>query len=335
MATSGLTAVLDRITFTPEHASLSPIPWPEGLAPAAQDTALKGDGALPAAPILVITWTSAEAMALADVLTPGAASSEWTHYDHNFAGYRNQLTGRSPAREAGRLGEFHMSRIGSLDVCCYHSQLHPATDGPTLPTAQMAKQIAAETGARLVITTGTAGSANKGNVLGDITIGDAVHSWFTKRLKGHPWSEEVWATTALTGKQKELLSAPVIGPLFAANAHRLPAAYAPRAPQVWNGHIVSTDWFCFGSDNDACGLTAYDQQVTQVEMDDAAVMLGVLSLDPAPMVAASRNSSDPMLPDGSAASQKLAAGIYRRWGYVTTIGSAIGCWALIAGLGQE
>lgn len=339
MVTYDLAPILARISFVPEHKpELNPIPWPEGLAPKPQDTRLNYDGTLPGCDVLVITWTAAEAMALADVLTPGVESTAWTHYDKDFQAYEKQLTGRSPAKEADRLGEFHQLTIGSTKVIAYHSQLHPATDGPSLPTAQMAAQIAKETGAKLVITTGTAGAANKGNVLGDITVGSAVHSWFTKRLAKHSWSEELWPTTTLSAGQQAKLADDVIGPLFAANCHKLPAAYAPRAPKVWGGHIVSTDWFCYGSDNDACGLTAYDGQVTQVEMDDAAVALGVLGTTEsgtAPAFAAVRNSSDPMLPDGTPASLKLAEQIYQRWGYTTTIGSAIGCWALIAGFEQE
>lgn len=331
--TDDLTPLLERITFEPEGAELREIPWPYGLAPAAAPTALNFDGTLPRADVVVLTWTAAEARALADVLTPGAPSSGWVHYSKDWAKYEPQLTGRSPARDVQRLGEFHMSRINGLDVLCFHSQLHPATDGPTLPAAQLARQVAEETGARLFITTGTAGAANKGNVLGDVTVGSAVRSWFTRRLAGKPFSEQTWPTMVLSAKQRELLSAPVITPLFAANAHQLPAAYAPRLPQVWDGHIVSTDWFCFGSDNDACGLTAYDPQVTAVEMDDAAVAAGLSALQDPPAFAAVRNSSDPMLPDGSEQDLKLASNIYRRWGYVTTAGSAIVTWALIAGFG--
>lgn len=334
-AAPGLDAVLSRIDYEPEHMELREIPWPYGLEPAEAATALNYDGTLPECDVVIVTWTSAEAKALANVLTPGAPSGGWVHYARGWAQYEPQLTDHSPAKSEQRLGSFHMSRIAGLDVCCFKSELHPATDGPTLPTAQLARQIAEETGAKLFITTGTAGAASKGNVLGDVTVGSAVHSWFTKGLAGHSWSEEVWATTALNGKQAELLSAPVIGPLLEANAHQLPAAYAPRSPRVWDGHIVSTDWFAFGSDNDACGLTAYDPAVNEVEMDDAAVALGLSLMASPPAFAAVRNSSDPMLPDGTPASLKLAETIYRRWGYLTTVSSAIASWALVAGLASD
>jgi hypothetical protein len=57
----------------------SPIPWPAGLAPVSSPLApVPGpDDPLPAADALVVTWTVAEAEALADVLTPGQPKAEW------------------------------------------------------------------------------------------------------------------------------------------------------------------------------------------------------------------------------------------------------------------
>jgi len=51
---------------------LEPIPWPRKLAPKPRRLTRKHveDSALPKANCLVVTWTVAEARALADVLTP-------------------------------------------------------------------------------------------------------------------------------------------------------------------------------------------------------------------------------------------------------------------------
>jgi nucleoside phosphorylase len=328
-----LTAVLNRITFEPERTELREIPWPDGMRPTAADTALNYDGSLPQCDVLVITWTAAEARALADVLTPGAPSSSWTHYGKDFPKYKPQLTNRSPARDADRLGEFHMAKISDLSVCCFHSQLHPATDGPTLPAAQLARQVATETGARLVITTGTAGGG-PGTVLGDVNVATAIHADCTTRLAGKPWSKQQWATSALSGKQKELLGPSVLPGLLAANAGRLPKQWTPRALEVVYGHCVSVDYFAFYSDDDHYGLLKYDPQLKCEEMDDFAIADGVLSMPNPPMLASVRNASDPPMADGTAASKKLAEQIYQDWGYTTTVGSAITCWALVAGLGS-
>lgn len=337
MTAYDVAAILDRITYEPtaEAAKLSPIPWPAGLKPEPQQTALTKDGTLPACQILIVTWTAAEAMALADVLTPGVPSSDWLHYARDFAAYEPQLTTRSPAKEARRLGEFHLTDIGGVKVGCYHSQLHPATDGPTLPTAQMAAQIAGDTGATLVITTGTAGGVGDGVTLGDVNIGITSSSLFSTRLKGKPWSKETWQTTPLTAAQKVKLAPDVLNPLFAANAGRLPKEWAPRAPQVWYGDGVSTDFFAVGDLTDHYGLLAYRRDCRAVDMDDAAICFGLSQMKDAPGMAVIRNASDPTMPGATAADLKLAKQIYKQYGFVTTAFSAIACWAIIAGLTQD
>lgn len=333
-----LSMVLDRISYQPENTALAEIPWPPGLAPSEAATALDYDGSLPKCDAAVITYTEAEGETLASVLTPGTPSKGWVPYSKNWGQFVGQLTSRSPARESKRLASFHMATIGSLSVCCIKSELHPATDGPTLPLAALAAQVAAETGAKLIITTGTAGGVGAGTVLGDLNIATQVASDFTTRLAGHPWSRETWGTSVLTGKQQELLGPSVLPGLLNANARRLPAEYAPRLPQAWYGETVSTDFFCFADQTDHYGLVKGWPSCRAVEMDDAAVAFGVLNPPegvPAPMFASVRNASDPVMATASAADAKLAEAIYERWGALTTVSSAIGCWALIAGLVQD
>ncbi|MFY9926502.1 MAG: hypothetical protein WAK82_00715 [Streptosporangiaceae bacterium] len=194
----------------------------------------------------------------------------------------------------------------------------------------------AETRAKLVISTGTAGGAGMDVVLGDFCVATAVHADCSTRLAGHPWSQEEWATTVLSGEQQEMLGSNVLPALLAANAGQLPKEYAPRAPQAWYGHTVSTDQFAYWTEDDEpFHLSAYDPLIKMVEMDDFAVMFGVLGMTGAPMVASVRNASDPPLATGSAANLKLAEEIYEKWGALTTVSSAIGCWALIAGLTSQ
>ena len=95
MPTDDLARILRHITYVPERTELTAIPWPDGLAPEAAETALTGDGSLPEADVLVITWTSAEATALADVLTPGAPWSGWVHYAKDLSEYAPRRRKRS------------------------------------------------------------------------------------------------------------------------------------------------------------------------------------------------------------------------------------------------
>src|ERR1700722_16567166 len=108
--------VLARLTYEPKPELLTPIPWPAGLAPTPIEHAGSPGDPLPAVDVLVVTWTAAEFLALADVLTPGHPSTDWIHYTENWSAYASQLTDRSPAREANRLGEYALTQIGTKRV---------------------------------------------------------------------------------------------------------------------------------------------------------------------------------------------------------------------------
>ena len=68
-------------------------------------------------------------------------------------------------------------------------------------------------------------------------------------------------------------------------------------------------------------------------MDDAALGLALREVtDPPPWISV-RNASDPqMTGDNLATEKKQAAAIYEKYGYWTSIGSVIACWALITEL---
>ena len=92
---------------------------------------------------------------------------------------------------------------------------------------------------------------------------------------------------------------------------------------------MSTDFFAYADATDHYGLLAYDPGIRAVEMDDAAVAVGA---DGRVKVMSVRNASDPVMPDASHASSAEAASIYRKYGFYTTVNSAICVWALIAGM---
>ena len=98
--------------------------------------------------------------------------------------------------------------------------------------------------------------------------------------------------------------------------------------------VLTTDFFAFDDTTDSYGLRAYNPHAHAVEMGDA--VLGLVcaeDLAKPPRWAIVRNASDPQI-DGSVPLKEQAqqaAHIYEKYGYWTTVGSAIGCWALIAG----
>lgn len=321
--------VLRRIAYDPgQQEKLPHVNWPSGLAPA--DIAAPSGAALPSAGVLVVTWTEAEARALADVLSPGVPSTGWVRYDTDFSLYEAQLTSRSPARSEGRLGSWASMSVGGIPVVLFKSELHPATDGTSLPTAQLIRQLAAATRCGAVITTGTAGGAGVGTQLGDVNVARIVRADFTERLSGQPYSRMSWQARQPDDGQGAWLAE--LGSLIPTPGYP-PGdqwGYAGR-PTVWHGDVVSTDFFAFDTADDHFGLRAYDPGIRMVEMDDAAVAYGASSMN-VPVYSV-RNASDPVMPAYSPETVREANDIYERYGYFTTINSAVGVWCLIAPAG--
>ena len=143
------------------------IPWPAGLAPVPVPLLQRPQptDALPACDYLAVTWTVAEAKALADVLTPGCDSrTDWYPYAKDFDSiYAPLIRKGAPAYDSRRLGSYFLTEIGGKKVLCYKSELHMSQDGPKLPVRLLWKQLIAETQPKMVITTGTAGGIGGGD----------------------------------------------------------------------------------------------------------------------------------------------------------------------------
>src|SRR5262249_24570306 len=153
--------------------------WPAGETPAAQPLASTppADSPLPAADYLVITWTTNETKALADVFTPGHPPNSWYKYAHSFdSKFKKRIRQQAPASMLGALGRYFFSKVGSRMVLCFKSDLHlsspgmGAQDGPDLPLLDLLQQIIQESHPKLAITTGTAGALGGSLGLGDVAI---------------------------------------------------------------------------------------------------------------------------------------------------------------------
>ncbi|HEY1299647.1 MAG TPA: hypothetical protein VGF07_04070 [Stellaceae bacterium] len=316
-------------------AQRNPIPWPAGQAPTPLPlpAAPPRDAPLPQFDYLVVTWTVAEAKCLADTLTPGYPSrTAWYEYAHNFASdFLPQIRKGAPARAANRLGSWFATRIGEKRVMCFKSELHLSQDGPKLPLAQLWRQLITEVKPTLVITTGTAGGIGSGIELGDVVVARKVRFDCLKEFKSRPFHAASYDCTRLD--TADLAAA---ARLFAANAGHLPPAPRPPAivasatPSVPVPDIVTTDFFAFDDSSNTFKLQGLGGAV---EMGDAVLGLVIDELrGAAPRWVAVRNASDPeidatgLTPKETA---KKAAQIYERFGYWTTIPSAITCWALI------
>ncbi len=314
----------------------SPIPWPAGSAPT--PTPIIPTPAptkkLPRCDFLVVTWTAEEGRCLADTLTPGYPSkTAWYPYTHLFTEkYIPIISPYAPAiQDSRRLGSYFVTHIKNKSVLCFKSELHMSQDGPKLPIRQLWKQLIAEVQPKLVITTGTAGGIGASIILGDVVVAPSVRFDCTKTFKNAPFHNSIYNCSHL--KTTSFLTAQQ---LFAANlSHLPPASRSPRiftAPvsPITNTDVVTTDFFAFDDSTNHFGLEGLG---AAVEMGDAVLGLAIEDLGPAaPKWAAVRNASDPQIDATGltfAEAANKAGQIYEKFGYWTTIPSAITCWALI------
>jgi purine-nucleoside phosphorylase len=315
--------------------SLSPIPWPSGQAPTPAPISPNPDpnAALGQYDYVVVTWTEEEGKCLADTLTPGHPSQTgWYDYAHNFQTEFVPLISKgAPSLESKRLGSYFPTTIAHKRVLCFKSELHFSTDGPKMPIAKLWAQLIQETQPKLVITTGTAGGIGSAIELGDVVVAQAVRFDCTKSFKSEPFHNSVYQcsklkTTTFAEAQK----------LFAANVAHLPAAKRP--PQIFSApatgvkidDVVTTDFFAYDDTENTFGLQSLG---AAVEMGDAVLGLVIQQLgSSAPAWIAVRNASDPQMDTTGLTPSEVrakAGQIYEKFGYWTTIPSAITCWAVV------
>ena len=73
-------------------------------------------------------------------------------------------------------------------MICFKSELHLAQDGPKLPIQNLWQQLIAEAAPKLVITTGTAGGIGAEIIVGDVIVSPAVQFDCTAHLQEQPVS---------------------------------------------------------------------------------------------------------------------------------------------------
>lgn len=351
--------ILDRITFDPKaqmsasaihHPSqLRPVPWPtvDGLSlePIQVGIPAPIPGPLGEVDAVIVTWTSAEWQALTDVLGPLAPEFP---YANDYDSYLPDLTSRSPAKDAKCLARVRRVNCGNgKTVLLVHSMLHLATDGVNLPLRRLIDQIIDETLCSRIITTGTAGGIGPDKMLGDVVLGENCRFDCKKTFATSPFAQTSYPTTG-TGFSEALPPETTMA-VLAANIDQLASQRTTKpgevvAPgvvmpiQVIAADIITTDFFAFDTSDDHFGLQKYDNfQAGVVEMDDA--VFGLVMQDRAvagkyvmPKWSAVRNCSDPQADMTKYATEEDAATamglIYRRWGYWTTVPSAIVSWLL-------
>jgi hypothetical protein len=326
--------------FLSPSALLPSVPaWPEGGAPrpisltpvpAETDDLTRFEGY----DAVVVTWTSAEASALAALMTPSHPISTWYEYRHGVNAYVPLVTGdNAPFNDSSTemqryyhsLGLYFPCQIGSAKVLLFKSGLHLAYDGPAIPVKKLMAEIATAVKPKVFITTGTSGGIGADVLLGDVIVGGNVRFDCTTQFKNELWHDASFTASALPpGGVSAATPA-----LLQLNASRIPNARP--TPKIWCAPadtIVTTDCFAFDDSTDHYGLQGLGQVCEMGDAMVASALHGIAGLS----WYAVRNASDPQIPNPAnnlKQAEQQAAQIYAKYGGLTTAGSVITTWAIL------
>ena len=189
----------------------SPVPWPSGAAPTPAPLAKTPSESADLSQFrgydaVVVTWTAAEASAMATLFTPGHPITTWYEYRHNVASYVPLVTGpkapfsdSSPemARYYHSLGLYFPCTIRGLRVLLFKSGLHLDYDGPQVPVRKFMGEIAQAVQPKVFITTGTGGGIGADVKLGDVVVAGTVKFDCQAQFKAEPWASASYRPSPL------------------------------------------------------------------------------------------------------------------------------------------
>jgi hypothetical protein len=326
--TAGLESALPKV-----------VPWPHGAAPEAAPLATRPAetddlSRFHGYDAVVVTWTAAEASALAALFTPDHPTATWYEYRHNVASYIPLVTGaKAPfnsrqtdmARYYHSLGLYFPCKIGNARVLLIKSGLHLDYDGPATPLHRLMSEIAQAVAPKIFITTGTGGGIGADVKLGDVVIAGTVRFDCRTQFRSQPWATAAYRTSSLPSRAL----AAITPALTEVNAAKIPGGR--KTPHIYSAKseaIVTTDFFAFDDSTDHYKLQGLGRAC---DMGDAMV---ANALQSTPHIAwyAIRNASDPQIPNPNNTIEQAnqqAGSIYARYGGLTTAASVIAAWAVI------
>ena len=320
----------------------------------------KPNDSLPKVDVIAMMDTAAESRAMADVLTPGYAVTDWYPYTKNFSSHYLPLIGpRGPSRESKRLGSYFVTEINTLSVLVYKTELHMHEDAKKLPDGSMSlpvkdmlAQMIGDSRPTLFLTTGTSGGVYCAMSLGDVVVSRAAMFQCQKDFAAAPFNHKTFESS-WTIPQQEMAAAQKLMQGFASHltGKSVPKGTPPNpkcgcAPAGYptNIHfdgadgipefhpILTTDIFEFGT-----STNNLDKLGMAVEMDDACLGLACSEMNAPPHWACVRNLSDPTI-NGQLdpkVQENCAEYYYQKFGYWTTVMSALTTWGIIAGLSHQ
>jgi nucleoside phosphorylase len=331
-------------------------------------TEWRDTAALPAAQVVVLTWTVAEWDALDRVFVGALAPPEpgtngkpraigwekrrarWLPYRRDFSTIVGSLRlhsvaggGTPPSLNAKKLawGYVHVVEVGGVRVLLFKSELHLNRDGVALPLANLVERIIAEARPDLLLSTGTAGGLQRKDVLGDVVVSNKAQFWLEDEFASAAFNfvspyESEWrppdaSKKAWITRARELLVPVKEMTLEAPTLHY--GAGARIAPRVTKKPVIKISTLpVLSTDYFEYGTTknGFEKKASCVEMDDAVVAMvaGRLGV-PFGFV---RNVSDSVLEGDLPGPLQLAWAVatYQKLGLQTSFNGAIGTWAVIA-----
>jgi hypothetical protein len=270
----------------------------------------------------------------------------------------------------GIFGYLSSLTIGKTRVALYKTELHPKSNGPSLPFIPVIAQLIGELAPSLVISTGTAGAIGSYLNCGDVIVTDLarLHCEQTypsfPRLDAMSQNKTEFKSSAQVSdtylKQAAALLTKLSMPGLAQCSSRIagrpgysflkentqaPAIYFAGVNPVPGPEpmdIVSADYLTVDDDNDSEGLQSLG---IMNDTDDAFAFYAISTLPSGKHSKwlSARNASEPQItvPPFSAGTsptqvvdklKSLAGAIYGVYQHCTTLNSAFACWAVVAGM---
>ena len=198
----------------PKCTTMFDFAYPDGLKPIGSPLAVKPDkgDSLPKADIVIITWTAAEADALADIFTcpyhrpvrSEPSQKDWYQYSKNFeTKFKDQIRKGAPSRgqcdDVNLLGSYFPCKVGTKNVLCFKSELHLNQDGKktgkgtaTLPVKDLFKQIIEESQPSHILTTGTCGATYLDHELGDVVVTKSAKFRCSREFRNEHFNHKIY-----------------------------------------------------------------------------------------------------------------------------------------------
>lgn len=252
-------------------------------------------------------------------------------------------------------------------VLCFKSELHFNRDwmktgplGKRVPVADLFLQIIDEVRPKLIITVGTAGATLKRTALGDVMMTRAARLRLSRAFAKAPYNDELYKCSTLSPLGARYLRA--TQKLLSAYQHYLDPKLVTRTPRIWQDGVkgsyraflpmLTTDRFEYGTSHgrhenylgDAgCGVEMGDAFLGMVidylrnPSDEKPWQVAIPepeALQEVPDWLVIRNASDPQINGNLSVPKQIEEAVfyYKKYGYFTSVNSAIAVWAVIRGV---